>query len=87
MQTEVPKLTPITGGFEVKRTDEYIVVVMLMLFNWRLIVMIPDQTLVYEHGYCYFGTDDEALTRAILAGQAWDDPLNTDPIGYDKKAF
>lgn len=81
-------LTPTQGGFIIRQTDEYVIEVNRMLFNWRLLVAYTEYYgRVYEHGYCYFGTGPETLTRAVLAGQAWENPLVSDPIGYDKKAF
>jgi len=82
------ELEPIQGGWIVKRTDEYVIDVVRQIFNWRVHVAVPDlYGMVYEHGYCYFGTDAETLTRAVIAAQQWEDPLNTDPIGFDKKAY
>ncbi len=80
-------ITPIANGFRLQETEEYVVEVWAMLFNWRLIVMPPNQEIVVTHGYCYFGRDLTTLTRAIAAGVQWEDPLNTDPLGFDKKAF
>jgi len=82
-------LEPLTDtvGFKVKETEEYVIEVWKMLFNWRLMVLEPNQKDSAAHGYCYFGTGADALLRAIAAGQQWEDPYNSDPIGYDKKAF
>lgn len=81
-------LTQVQGGYRIKQTDEYYVDVMLMMFNWRLVVGLTEMDgLTYEHGYCYFGTDLGTFARAVAAGIAWTDPLNTDPEGFDKKAY
>jgi hypothetical protein len=78
----------VTGGFLLERTDEHIIEVVEMIYNWRLVISLPElHGLVYEKGYCYFGRGPEPLTRAILAAQQWRDPLNTDPVGFDKRAF
>lgn len=29
----------------------------------------------------------ESLARAVAAGLEWQDPLHTDPAGFDRKAF
>lgn len=58
-----------------------------MLFNWRLVILEPNQEHSVWHGYCFFGTDLTSLARAIAAGLAWEDPMHTDPPDYDKKAF
>lgn len=74
-------------GFRLRETDEYVIEVWGMLYNWRLVVMRANQDLFVEHGYCYFGRGLTSLARAIAAAAEWDDPLHTDPPGYDKKAF
>lgn len=78
---------PIANGFRLTTTPDYVIEVHRMLFNWRLVVLLPDQASTIEHGYCFFGTDLTALARAVAAGHTWTDPLNTDPPDYDKKAF
>lgn len=76
-------------GFRLMRDDSdlCIVEVWRYLFNWRLVSMLPDQSLTTERGYCFFGTGLESLSRAIAAGLTWDDPLRSDPPDYDKRAF
>ncbi len=84
----VEGLEPILGGWIVARTDEYVIDVVLQLFNWRLHVATAEQYgKTYEHGYCFFGRSSYALQRAIEAARAWTNPLDTDPVGFDKKAF
>lgn len=74
-------------GFLIRQTDEYVIEIWRMLFNWRLVVMLPNQQMFVEHGYCFFGTGLESLARAAAAGLTWEDPLHTDPSDFDKKAF
>lgn len=81
------RIIPISNGFRLQETDEYVVEVWVMLFNWRLVVMPPNQQQVVSHGYCYFGRDLGTLARAVAAGLEWRDPMNTEPAGYDKRAF
>lgn len=82
------QLTPTEYGFRIRATDEYVIDVRKMLFNWRLIVSLaPEYGVSDLHGYCYFGRTEEALHRAVAAGLAWDEPLTTDPEGFDKQAF
>lgn len=81
------QLERIDNGWRVKSTDEYVVEVWKTLFNWRLVVMVPNQQATVEHGFCYFGLGLESLTRAIAAGLEWEDPMNTKPAGFDKQAF
>ncbi|WIE80932.1 hypothetical protein [Curtobacterium sp. MCSS17_016] len=81
------QLERIDNGWRVKATDDYVIEVWKTLFNWRLVVMVPNQQAVVEHGFCYFGLGLESLTRAIAAGLEWEDPFNTKPAGFDKQAF
>lgn len=86
--TITDQLTPTEYGFRVRATDEYVIDVRKMLFNWRLIVSLPERYGIEdEHGFCYFGRTEEALHRAVVAGLAWEDPLNTEPEGFNKQAF
>jgi hypothetical protein len=82
-----PRIVPTENGFRLQETDEYVVEAWKMMFNWRLIVMKPNQTLTVEHGYCYFGTDLATLAKTVAIGLTWEDPLNSPPEGYDKQAF
>ncbi len=81
------QLERIDNGWRVKSTDEYVIEVWKTLFNWRLVVMEPNQQATVEHGFCYFGLGLESLTRAVAAGLEWEDPFNTKPNGFDKQAF
>jgi hypothetical protein len=84
----VTELQPIVGGYRLRVTDEYIVDVQSMMFNWRLVVSLPEEDgQFYRHGFCYFGRGPEAMHRAIAAGLTWEDPLNTPPEGFDKQAY
>lgn len=81
-------LTPTEYGYIIRQTEEYVIDVTLMLYNWRLhVALAEDYGVSYEHGYCYFGTGPDSLLRAVTAGQEWDDPLRTHPAAYDKMAF
>jgi hypothetical protein len=76
----------IEGGYRVQRGDGYVVDVMRMAFNWR-VVLHPDNGAFYDRGFCYFGVTFESLARAVAAAVAWEDPYNTLPEGFDKQAF
>lgn len=81
-------LIVIPNGYRVQETPEYIVEVIRMLFNWRIVLSLPEHHgETYEHGYCYFGTGPDTLVIALAAARAWTEPFTTDPIGFDKKAF
>ena len=83
MQDE--RIVPTPHGFQLQKTEEYTVEVWRMIVNWRLVVFTDEISV--HHGYCFFGTSLESLARAVAAGLEWEDPLNTDPPGFDKKAF
>ncbi len=88
--SDAPKLGEITRideGFRLQETDEFIVEVHRMLFNWRLIVRRPELSWEIEHGFCFFGTDLATLARAVAVGLEWDDPLHATPTGFDKQAY
>ncbi|ROS46197.1 hypothetical protein [Curtobacterium sp. PhB78] len=86
--TITDQLTPTEYGFRVRATDQYVIDVRKMLFNWRLIgSLAPAYGITDQHGFCYFGRTEEALHRAVAAGLTWEDPLNTEPEGFDKQAF
>lgn len=80
-------VTQTPNGFRIRQTDEYVIEVWAMIFNWRLVVMPPNQELFVDRGFCYFGRGLDSLAKAVVAGLAWEDPYGTDPEGYDKKAF
>lgn len=74
-------------GWVIRRTDDYVVEVWRMAFNWRLVVGRPWGPGTVDRGFCYFGTGATVALRAIGAGLAWEDPYNTLPEGFDKRAF
>jgi hypothetical protein len=86
-ETAGGQLERIDNGWRVKATDVYVIEVWKTLFNWRLVVMLPNQEASVEHGFCYFGLGLEPLTRAVAAGLEWENPLHTKPAGFDKQAF
>lgn len=77
----------IDEGFRIEETEDYVIEVHRMLFNWRLVIMPPNQQIIIWHGYCYFGLGHNSLDAALEAGSNWKDPMNTEPEGFDKKAF
>lgn len=81
------RIETIDDGFRLQSTDEHVVEVWRYMFNWRLVSMLPNQNATTERGYCFFGTDLESLARAVAAGLAWENPLRSDPEGFDKRAF
>lgn len=83
----LPQLVPVLGGFRVKTTETHHIDVMKMIFNWRVVMTPLDNPMVYDHGWCYFGTGADTLMRAVMAAWAWDGAENTSPSHYDKQAF
>lgn len=69
----------------IRSTPEYTIEVWPMLYNFRLVVYRNEISV--DKGYCFFGVTDKSLQRAIQAGIDWEDPLNTDPPDWDKRAF
>jgi hypothetical protein len=81
------RIVRISNEFRLQETEEYTVEVRKMLYNWRLVIRPPRQQIEITHGYYYFGTDLEALVRAIAAGLEWVGPVHTAPRGFDNQAF
>lgn len=100
IQSLEPGIVATEHGFLIRSTKTYTIEVHRALFNWRLVLHVhgfecspPSEEHpngmcpTLEHGYCFFGLGLESLTRAVAAGLKWDDPLHTDPTGFDRKAF
>lgn len=73
------------------RGDRWVISIARMIFNYRVYVSAEELFgETYESGYCYFGTDPATYALAVGSATAWalsEDPLNTDPPQFDKKAF
>ncbi|MBF6085207.1 hypothetical protein IU485_27925 [Nocardia cyriacigeorgica] len=93
-------ITPIEGGYCVKRLDDqHCVDVLRMMVNWRVVeTERPDDEsphLLISRGYCYFGHGEDAagnsrtmasaFRAALAAAAVWDG--QGDPPGFDKRAF
>ncbi len=72
------------GGFLVADDGVRQVVVLRMIFNWR--VARTDGPFSYDRGWCYYGTDLSVMIRAVQAAVAWDAGDETAPEGWDKDA-
>lgn len=70
--------------FTVKETDEWLIEVCPMIFNWRVVLTPRDCPETWEHGWCYFGTGELTFLRAVAAAQAFDPATESAPMGYDK---
>lgn len=93
-------IVPTEHGFRIRTAETHFVDVHRALFNWRLVLHVHGAECspssvehphgvcpTLEHGFCYFGLGLESLARAVAAGLEWQDPLHTDPPGFDRKAF
>ena len=79
-----------SGDIIIVRTDDYVIDLTQMLFNWRLhVATAEDYGKTYVHGYCYFGKTYLTGLKAFTAGIEWatGDPLTSQPPGFDKEAF
>jgi hypothetical protein len=77
-------LTPVDGGLRVKETETHYIDVLRMIYNWRIARTPKDSPMTYDRGWCYAGTGDAALWRAVLAAAAWDGADDTEPEGWSK---
>lgn len=83
----VPEVTP-EGAVVLARTDDYVIDMQPMIFNWRLhVARAEEYGQFYVHGYCYFGRGDAPRLAALAAAAVWHDPLTTEPAGFDKQAY
>jgi hypothetical protein len=74
---------PATAGCIVKRTDEWVVSVIPMIFNDRI-------TFSYAYEYPRTWTAAWCFDKggaAALAAAAWDPDTEHEPVGYKKVAF
>lgn len=72
------------GCFTVAVRAGYLVEVMPMLFNFRLVLTPVDRPDVYDAGWCYFGTGPDTFGRCVAAAAAFDPAVEADPVGFDK---
>ena len=91
------KLTPITGGYHVKDAGEHCIDVLMMMYNWRIVLSpkTPEAHACVDAAFCYFGHGfypdgqprdmNQAFLRAVMAAEIWDG--HGEPVGYDKRAF
>jgi hypothetical protein len=91
-------LTPIEGGYCVRRLDDRCVHVIRMMYNWRVALTEPvekesHEIAFYSAEWCYFGHGVDAAGRertmasafqaAVTAVLAWDGV--GDPPGFNKR--
>jgi hypothetical protein len=82
--THVPLLPSGRGSFTIARRGEYLVELLTMIYNYRVVLTPVDNPEGYVAGWCYFGADAATLSRAALAALAFDPVVDDEPVGYDK---
>lgn len=83
----VGNLTRIDGGYRVKtsRDGRHYIDVMSMLYNWRVVTTPVRTPMVYDRGWCYFGTGPASFRNAVMAALVWSGSDLSEPAGYDKR--
>lgn len=72
------------GCLTVRERGDYLVEIIGMIYNYRLVITPKSNLDIYEAGWCYFGTDPVTFARVLAAAQRFDPMTQTDPEGYDK---
>ena len=72
------------GSITVVERAGYLIELIPMVYNWRLVLTPMDLPLCYDAGWCYFGTDEATFERAHAAALAFDPVTQAEPEGYDK---
>lgn len=69
------------GCIVVKETERWVVSVLPMIFNDRVVIASPAEYPGYAAGWCY-----DKGGAAILAALAWDPDVDRRPVGFKKEA-
>lgn len=69
------------GVVTVARWGGWLVQVMPMLYNDRLVLTPEAQQDGYEHGWCY------PKGAAVIAAAAWNPETQAEPVGYIKRVM
>lgn len=72
---------PGAGSFRIKEGDDWVISIMPMIFNDRVIFSYKDEYPNYSAGWCY-----DKGGAAALAAAAWDPDTQRKPVGYKKEA-
>jgi hypothetical protein len=67
------------GAVTVAHWGGWIVQVLPMLYNDRLVLTPEQHPLIYDYGWCY-----PKGPAAILAAHIWDPEMEAEPVGYIK---
>ena len=79
------EITP--DGYKVKETEDHIIMVVPMIFNWRVTRSPKDMPGMYDRAWCYYGTGLKTFMKAVLAAKTWNGADDTAPAGWDKNAI
>lgn len=77
-------LTPIDGGYRVTETETHYLDVLRQIYSWRLVTTPKDFPMVWDRGWCYYGTGLGSLAAAVLAARTWDGSDDSEPEGWNK---
>lgn len=69
------------GAVTIGRWGGYLVQILPMIFNDRLVLTPESFPYIYDHGWCY-----PKGGAAHLAALAWDPGTEAEPAGYKKRA-
>lgn len=67
-------------AYVLSETEDYLVDMIQMLYNQRVVLTPKSRLQVYDAGWCYPST-----SAAVLAVAAWDWETEPEPVGYIKR--
>lgn len=72
--------TPGAPAYELGEDDDYRYVMMVMIFNYRLVMVPKDDPMMWEWGWCFSGP------KELLAGlHVWNPDTQHEPLGWKKR--
>lgn len=74
-------LTDEWGTLTIGEWGDYLIQIMPMIYNDRLIMTPRNSAVAYHHGWCY-----DKGGAAYLAALVWDPQTQGEPVGYKKRA-
>lgn len=70
--------------YTVKQCGDWLVEIVPMIFNYRIVLTPAADPDSYAYGWCYFGGSEASMARAVMAAVAFDPRVDLEPHGYDK---
>jgi hypothetical protein len=96
LQTEHPLWLPAPAELGLELTDRrtylvkhcgpYLVELLPMIFNVRLVLTPADSPSGFDHAWCYFGTGPQSWLAAYTAALVFNPMVDADPAGFRKRA-